>query len=141
MREQVRAFYSFCYLKGRRLYASRKDSITIRKLVSLKRRCPSLKVLLSLGGWGGCRNCSVVFSTDEGRVAFARSVRELMDYFDADGIDLDWEFPTLGGYPGHPFSTADKENFTQLLNGIMFWELRLDRPVNGLLSVIYNGWH
>src|SRR5689334_8260108 len=76
--------YSFCYLRGSRLYAGGKDSITIRKLVSLKKAHPSLKVLLSLGGWGGCRNCSGVFSTDEGRAAFAQSVREMIDHFGAD---------------------------------------------------------
>jgi chitinase len=45
-------------------------------------------------------------------------VLEMTDYFHTDGIDLDWEFPTLGGYPGHPFSPADKDNFTSLLRAL-----------------------
>lgn len=108
--------YSFCYLKGDVLHAgNRADSLTIRKLVGLKKSYPSLKILLSLGGWGGCKTCSAVFSTAEGRENFARSVLEMTRYFHTDGIDLDWEFPTLGGYPGHPFRAEDKENFTALL--------------------------
>ncbi|HVW61869.1 MAG TPA: glycoside hydrolase family 18 protein [Puia sp.] len=111
--------YSFCYLKKNTLHVDRRtDSLAIKKLVSFKKDHPSLKILLSLGGWGGCRTCSTVFATAEGRESFARSVLELTNYFHTDGIDLDWEYPTLGGYPGHPFSPADKENFTSLLRAL-----------------------
>jgi len=90
-------------LKGDVLALGRRaDSLILEKLVGLKKKHPSLKILLSLGGWGGCKTCSNVFSTAEGRDKFARSVLEMTHYFHTDGIDLDWEFPTLGGYPGHP---------------------------------------
>jgi chitinase len=108
--------FSFCHLRGNRLHVgSRADSLTIKKLVSLKANHPTLKVLLALGGWGGCKTCSGVFSTDNGRLEFATSVLELTNYFHSDGIDLDWEFPVLAAYPGHPFSPADKENLTALV--------------------------
>lgn len=106
--------YSFCHLKGNRLHVGR-DSVTIKKLVSLKRKNPQLKILLSLGGWGGCATCSSVFSTEEGRSAFAESVKELSGRFHTDGIDLDWEFPAAPGFPGHPWSPADRDNFTALV--------------------------
>lgn len=108
--------YSFCHLKGNRLHVhNAADSATIKKLVSLKQRHPALKILLSLGGWGGCKTCSPVFGTAEGREAFARSVAELAGYFHTDGIDMDWEFPAVASFPGHPFSPADRDNFTALL--------------------------
>jgi len=108
--------YAFCYLKGDVLALGRRaDSLVLEKLVGLKKKHPSLKILLSLGGWGGCKTCSDVFSTAEGRDKFARSVLEMTRCFHTDGIDLDWEFPTLGGYPGHPFREEDKANFTALL--------------------------
>ena len=59
--------------------------------------------------------CSPVFATDAGRDEFARSVKEINDYFGTDGIDLDWEYPAIQGPPGHPFSLADRSNFTILL--------------------------
>jgi chitinase len=68
-----------------------------------------------LGGWGGCLTCSAVFSTPEGRKEFAQSVKAINDYFQTDGIDLDWEYPAIQGPPDHPFSEADKINFTALL--------------------------
>ncbi|MEI9808856.1 MAG: glycosyl hydrolase family 18 protein [Bacteroidota bacterium] len=83
--------FSFGHLKAGRLSITNAgDTATIQKLVSLKARNPALKIILSLGGWGGCEFCSEVFATDAGRQAFAGSVRELMAYFKTDGIDLDW---------------------------------------------------
>ncbi len=108
--------YSFCHLKGNRLHVSNaNDTLTIQKLVSLKRRNPSLKVLLSLGGWGGCKTCSPVFASETARKEFAESVKELLVYFKADGLDLDWEYPVIPGYPDHPYSPDDKVNFTALV--------------------------
>ena len=83
--------FSFCHLKGDTLsVANARDSATIRNMVSLKKRNPNLKVMLSLGGWGGCKTCSDVFAGKKGRKAFAKSTKDLNDYFGTDGIDLDW---------------------------------------------------
>lgn len=111
--------YSFGHLKGNRLHISNaRDTGRIQKLVSLKQRNPKLKVLLSLGGWGGCAPCSDVFSAAEGRNEFAASTKELLDFFKADGIDLDWEYPAIEGHPGHAYKKEDKENFTLLVKAL-----------------------
>jgi chitinase len=108
--------YSFCHLKEGKLNAdTSKDSLAIKYLVSLKSKNPQLKVMLSLGGWSGCASCSEAFSTAKGREVFAQSVKDVNDYFKCDGLDLDWEYPTIEGYPGHLFQKADKVNFTQLI--------------------------
>ena len=74
--------FSFCHLKDGKLSVdSAKDSTTIKYLVSLKASNPQLKIILSLGGWGGCEPCSAAFSTAEGRLTFAKSVKEVSDYF------------------------------------------------------------
>jgi chitinase len=108
--------FSFCHLSGNRLTVdNEKDTLTIRALVALKKKNSQLKILLSLGGWGGCKTCSDVFSSDSGRTEFAGSVLALTNYFQTDGIDLDWEFPALAAYPEHPFKVEDKVNFTSLI--------------------------
>jgi len=108
--------FSFCHLKGNVLQVDNsEDAATIAALVDLKKKKPSLKVLLSLGGWGGCATCSEVFSSAKGRKDFATSVLQLNQFFKADGIDLDWEYPSIEGYPGHKFDAADKKNFTDLI--------------------------
>jgi len=111
--------YSFCHLKGNKLNVDNKnDSLTIKHLVELKKRNPLLKVILSLGGWSGCEPCSLVFSTKEGRGEFAASVLHLNEYFKTDGIDLDWEYPAIEGFPGHRYTPEDKHNFTLLLEAL-----------------------
>ena len=111
--------FSFGHLKGNQLSIDdANDSTMIQKLVSYKSRNPNLKVMLSLGGWGGCATCSDVFATKKGRKEFARSVKLVNDYFQTDGLDLDWEYPVVRGYPGHKYSLVDKKNFTALVKQV-----------------------
>jgi len=111
--------FSFCHLKGNRLSVdNRIDTLRVQNLVALKQKNPALKVLLSLGGWGGCETCSAVFAEDSGRKEFASSVKEVNAFFNTDGIDLDWEYPTIEGYPGHLYSPQDKQNFTKLVKAL-----------------------
>lgn len=108
--------FSFCHLNGNKLFVSNaRDTLTIQRIVALRQRNPQLKIILSLGGWGGCKDCSPVFATHKGRKEFAISVKEINDYFGTDGIDLDWEYPAIAGYPGHAYSPADKPAFTALV--------------------------
>lgn len=108
--------YSFCHLKGNKLNVDNdRDALTIKKLVELKKRNPQLKVILSLGGWGGCAACSDVFATGQGRQEFAQSVLSLNQQYKTDGLDLDWEYPAIEGHPGHRYMPEDKANFTALV--------------------------
>ena len=108
--------FSFCHLKDGKLSVdSPKDSTTIKYLVAAKAKNPQLKIILSLGGWGGCEPCSAAFSTAEGRLKFAKSVKEVSTYFKVDGLDLDWEYPAIEGLPGHLYQAVDKPNFTELI--------------------------
>ena len=115
--ELTHIIFSFCHLEGNRLHVSNgRDTTTIQNLVALKQSHPGLKVILSLGGWGGCKTCPDVFATNKGRAEFVRSVKELTDYFHTDGIDLDWEYPALVNVPGYPFYPEDKDHFTALIH-------------------------
>lgn len=108
----------FCFgnLRENRLCInSAADSSTIKRMVELKNKHPELKVMLSLGGWGGCSTCSDVFSSGKARMEFAQSVREVSAFFQTDGIDLDWEYPAIKGFPGHTYKPEDRSNFSLLL--------------------------
>jgi chitinase len=108
--------YSFCHIKNGMLNVDNyNDTLTIQHLVQLKKRNSSLKIILSLGGWGGCGPCSQTFSTDEDRKKFASSVKHLSEYFKTDGIDIDWEYPAIEGFPNHQYMPSDKQNFTALM--------------------------
>ncbi|WP_199200248.1 glycoside hydrolase family 18 protein [Adhaeribacter arboris] len=114
--QMTHIIFCFGHLEGNRFKVrSAQDTATIQKMVSLKKKNPQLKVIVSLGGWGGCETCSSVFSTKKGRKEFAQSIKELHQYFGTDGLDLDWEYPAVEGFPGHKYTPADKQNFTKLV--------------------------
>lgn len=108
--------YSFGHIQeGELVLAPDAARRAIPALVALKREQPGLRVLLSLGGWGGCGPCSEAFASDSGRRRFAQSVRRLSDALGTDGIDLDWEYPAIPGYPGHRYTPEDRDHFTALV--------------------------
>jgi chitinase len=116
MGELTHVIFSFSHLNGNRLsIMNARDSATLLALVALKHDHPRLKVIVSLGGWGGCKTCSDVFSTDSGRHDFVQSAKELLTNFGADGIDLDWEYPALASVPGYAYYPADRDNFTAVV--------------------------
>jgi len=108
--------YSFLHLKGNILAVDNaNDSLAITRLVALKKTNPKLKIILSLGGWGGCKTCSEVFNTETGRQEFAQSVLQLFKDYNADGLDLDWEYPAIESVKGHQYIPEDRQKFTYLV--------------------------
>lgn len=111
--------FSFVYLDGNQV--SFRDEAAVaayQRLLALKAEYPHLKVMLALGGWGGCEPCSEVFSSAENRRAFARSVKTVLTEIGGDGLDLDWEYPAIEGHPGHPYKPQDRQNFTALVQDL-----------------------
>jgi chitinase len=56
-----------------------------------------------------------VFASRKASKEFAREFKKSTDYFQTDGIDLDWEYPAVSGFPGHKYTPEDKPHFTRLL--------------------------
>lgn len=88
----------------------------LRQLLYLRRDNPDLKVIAAIGGWGqdGFSDASL---TPSSRYKFAREVSSLINKYDLDGIDIDWEYPgnSAAGIKSRP---EDRENFTLLLTAI-----------------------
>jgi chitinase len=88
------------------------------ELRALKRRNPNLRVLISLGGWGGSAHFSNAAATSESRRRLAASAVDVfLRPYDGlfDGVDVDWEFPVAGGPPENRARPEDRRNFTLLL--------------------------
>lgn len=108
----------FCFtnLKGNKIsIKNNEDEDRLKRFIALKAKYPKLKVLVAFGGWGGCETCSDVFASDSSRKEFVTSVNDLLKKYKADGIDIDWESPVIGGYENHKASKDDKANFTLLI--------------------------
>ncbi|OHX13632.1 glycosyl hydrolase family 18 protein [Chromobacterium sphagni] len=101
------------------------------QLRKLKLANPSLKVLISLGGWTWSKNFGTFAATDAGRKAMVSSCIDLyikgnlpvgesaggagaaLGVF--DGFDIDWEYPGGGGLPTNSVDPNDKQNYTLLM--------------------------
>lgn len=108
--------YSFLKIKEDTLtVANEKQEKTLRQLVALKDKYPQLKIMVSIGGWGGCAPCSELFASEKHRSTFAKTTVAFFKKYKVDGLDLDWEYPSIEGYPGHQYMADDKPNFTALV--------------------------
>jgi chitinase len=64
----------------------------------LKARAPHVKVVASVGGWGGSDPLFHIADEAAPRAAFAKSAADFLRAHPAfDGIDIDWEHPTNNG--------------------------------------------
>ena len=88
----------------------------LKQVVALKKQNPDLKVLLSIGGWGS-GNFSEMAADDRLRGEFAQACKQVADTYRLDGIDIDWEYPTVSS-AGISSSPDDTENFTLLMRDL-----------------------
>ncbi len=111
--------YAFVDIRDNRAWLHREatDTVNLQNLQKLKQKNPALKIILSIGGWAWSHNFSDAALSDTSRYAFAQSAAALVQRFNADGIDIDWEYPGLAG-AGNIYREADKENFTLMLKAL-----------------------
>jgi len=114
-RGMTRINYAFAAIQnGRMVVANAADSANLHQLTALRKQNPSLRILISVGGWSGSAAFSDVALTPQRRAAFIQSALEFLKSYDLDGLDVDWEYPGLPG-AGNRFRSEDKRNFTLLL--------------------------
>lgn len=128
--------YSFLKLQNDTLtFRDSVQRLTVQQIVAQKKEHPQLKVMVSVGGWGGCAVCSGLFDTASRRHTFVTTAVQLLREYNIDGLDLDWEYPAIEGYPGHQYLPQDKDNFTALVK-----ELRTQMGNELLLSFAAGGF-
>lgn len=86
---------------------------TLDGLVKLRGDNPELKIVLSIGGWGA-GHFSEAAATAQSRQVFTDTAMALLRAHDLDGLDIDWEYPTLDD-AGISASPDDTANFAALL--------------------------
>ncbi|MFP4242597.1 MAG: glycosyl hydrolase family 18 protein [Chitinispirillaceae bacterium] len=73
----------------------------------------NVKVLASVGGWTGSENFPAMAGSAQTRSRFCSSARALIEQYNFDGIDIDWEYP---GFTDHNGTPQDAQNFVLLLD-------------------------
>ena len=108
--------FAFAHVERGRAVVDADAATRLRRLLALKRKKPSLEVMISVGGWGA-GGFSEAAATAESREAFAQSAAHLVATQGADGLDVDWEYPGHGE-SGIVSSPADRANFPLLLEAL-----------------------
>lgn len=109
------------------------DGVTIsnperfKTIADLKKENPDISIQLSVGGWGSGR-FSEMAADPTLRKKFAEDCRRIVEEFNIDGIDIDWEYPTSSA-AGISSSPEDTNNFTLLMK-----DLRKALPEGALLT-------
>ena len=103
---------AFGTLRDGLLWYPRIDETKI-ELDRIRAAHPGVRILLSIGGWGA-GGFSTMAKTPEGIAAFTASCMTVADALALDGLDIDWEYPTIGS-AGIDHAPEDRENFTALL--------------------------
>ncbi|BGO99069.1 hypothetical protein JCM10021v2_002737 [Rhodotorula toruloides] len=86
-----------------------------------------------VGGWTGSQYFSTHVSTATSRATFARTLVSVMQQYNFDGIDIDWEYPGQQGEGNNVVSPNDSANFLLFLQ-----TLRSVAGVNASLSISIN---
>ncbi|MBS1800465.1 MAG: glycoside hydrolase family 18 protein [Acidobacteria bacterium] len=111
----TRINYAFANIKGGEIVPGfSHDEENFAILNALKRNNPSLKVLVSVGGWTWSGGFSDAALTRQSRARFIESAVRFVERYKLDGLDIDWEYPGQVGN-GNVFRPEDKHNFTLLL--------------------------
>lgn len=85
----------------------------------VKQRAPHLKVLASVGGWGGSDPFFHLANEAARRAVFVASVVDFLEkHAHFDGIDIDWEHPTSNGSANGVAlgSPADGQGYADLMH-------------------------
>ncbi|KIK69304.1 glycoside hydrolase family 18 protein [Collybiopsis luxurians FD-317 M1] len=83
---------------------------------------------LSIGGWGGSQYFSTNMGSATNRTAFVKTVTALVEQYNLDGLDFDWEYPNRQGIGCNTINNNDVDNFLDFLQ-----ELRQDSTGSKLI--------
>lgn len=133
--KMTRINYAFFTLKNG-VIAERRDTdgANVTALVGLKKASPSLQILISVGGGGnGSAGFSDMAITAEGRKKFVDSAMAMVEKYELDGVDVDWEYPGYTNAKDTTVRVEDKQTYTLLMKELRQRfnkeEKRLGRPL------------
>lgn len=98
-----------------------------------------VKVLLSLGGWGWDKQFTAIVSKAEAEDRYVASVMAIVNEYDYDGIDLDWEYPdtkekVVGFAPESPFPDGARRLGAEEVPAPVSDHGRLGQPVHAQMA-------
>ncbi|KAK3938613.1 hypothetical protein QBC46DRAFT_440079, partial [Diplogelasinospora grovesii] len=101
--------------------ADQGDVDLYKRLSSMKKQDPELKVYIAIGGWafndpGPTVNVFTQLAASEAnQKAFFTSLISFMETYDFDGVDIDWEYPAADDRAGRP---EDFDNYPTFIGNL-----------------------
>ncbi|TFY56462.1 hypothetical protein EVJ58_g7623 [Rhodofomes roseus] len=86
---------------------------------------------ITVGGWTGSRYFSSAVATEQSRSNFVNAAVQLVDTYNLDGLDFDWEYPSQTGIGCNEQSPNDASNYLLFLQ-----ELRSRLPSKTLSAAV-----
>ena len=105
--------YSFLTPKEDGTFNPIPNSFKLKNIVGMARQF-DVKVLVAVGGWSWDAQFETVAADPKLRSAFVQNLKAVVDEFQLDGLDMDWEYPDEG---------QSAQNFLALMQ-----ELRVAMP-------------
>src|SRR5215207_1840515 len=87
--------YSFLTPKSDGTFNPLNNSWKLKQIVATAHQ-RAVKVSISVGGWGWDAQFEELAASPETRSAFVQNLKALVDEFQLDGVDVDWEYPDAG---------------------------------------------
>ncbi|HKK11699.1 MAG TPA: glycosyl hydrolase family 18 protein, partial [Flavobacteriaceae bacterium] len=103
-------------IDGEMKFRNEESGEKLKQLVAQRKNHPHLKVMVACGGWAADGFSDMVY-TQESRDKFVESVVRFITNYDLDGLDIDWEYPTIPA-AGTMARPEDKHNFTLLMKSL-----------------------
>lgn len=82
----------------------------------------NVRVSVAVGGWGWDNEFEQMASQPESRASFVKNLKDIVDQYQLDGVDIDWEYPDPG---------ESAQNFLALMK-----ELRAALPVKLISTAV-----
>ncbi|GAA6062786.1 hypothetical protein JCM10212_002155 [Sporobolomyces blumeae] len=76
------------------------------------------KVLIAIGGWTDSKYFSTAVSTASNRKVFVSNIAKMVNKYNVDGVDIDWEYPGTQGADGNIVSSGDTANLLLFLQDL-----------------------
>ena len=115
--KMTRINYAFFTLKSGAITERREnDGANVTTLVGLKKANPSLQILISVVAVSlKTKGFSDMAITAEGRKKFVDSAMAMVEKYELDGVDVDWEYPGYTNAKDTTVRTEDKQTYTLLM--------------------------
>lgn len=87
--------YSFLIPNVDGTFATLNNAWKLETIVESAHR-QNVRVSVAVGGWGWDSQFEQMASSPESRTAFVKNLKAIVDQYQLDGVDIDWEYPDPG---------------------------------------------